>query len=122
MEALKLTLLVLTSFSFVWFAIPTLIKVAHNGNFFDSPDHVRKTHINDTPNLGGVAIFLGFLFACILFLKATAIEYGNFLLGASMIIFSMGIRDDMLGLNAYVKIGLQLLAAFLVVFFADVRI
>jgi UDP-N-acetylmuramyl pentapeptide phosphotransferase/UDP-N-acetylglucosamine-1-phosphate transferase len=79
-------------------------------------------HELSTPNIGGIAIFFGFLFACIIFLKATAIEYGNFLLGACMIIFSMGIRDDMLGLNAYVKIGLQLIAAFLVVFFADVRI
>jgi UDP-GlcNAc:undecaprenyl-phosphate GlcNAc-1-phosphate transferase len=122
MELFKLTLLVFTSFGFVWFAIPTLIKVAENGNLFDSPDHVRKVHSKNIPNIGGIAIFLGFLFACILFLKATAIEYGNFLLGASMIIFSMGIRDDMLGLNAYVKIGLQLLASFLVVFFADVRI
>lgn len=122
MESFKLFLLVLTSFSFVWFAIPTLIKVAHNGNFFDSPDHIRKIHNNDTPNLGGVAIFFGFLFSCILFLKATAIEYSNFLLGASMIIFSMGIRDDMLGLNAYAKIGLQLIAAFLVVYFGNVHI
>lgn len=122
MEAFKLTLLVLTSFSFVWFAIPTLIKVAHNGNFFDAPDHVRKIHTNNTPNLGGVAIFFGFLFACIIFLKATAIEYGNFLLGASMIIFSMGIRDDMLGLNAYAKIALQFIAAFLVVYFGNVHI
>lgn len=122
MELFKLTLLVFTSFGFVWFAIPTLLKVAENGNLFDSPDHVRKVHTQNIPNLGGIAIFLGFLFACILFLKATAIEYGNFLLGASMIIFSMGIRDDMLGLNAYMKIGLQLLASFLVVFFADVRI
>ncbi len=122
MELFKLTLLVFTSFGFVWFAIPTLLKVAENGNLFDSPDHVRKVHSKNIPNLGGIAIFLGFLFACILFLKATAIEYGNFLLGASMIIFSMGIRDDMLGLNAYMKIGLQLLASFLVVFFADVRI
>ena len=122
MEALKLLLLTLTSFSFGWFAIPTLIKVAHNGNFFDSPDHIRKVHVTNVPNLGGIAIFLGFLFACILFLKATAIEYGNFLLGGSMIIFSMGIRDDMLGLNAYAKIALQLIAAFLVVYFGRVQI
>jgi UDP-GlcNAc:undecaprenyl-phosphate/decaprenyl-phosphate GlcNAc-1-phosphate transferase len=122
MELFKLLLLVCTSFGFVWFAIPTLIKVAHNGNFFDKPDHVRKVHEKSIPNLGGIAIFLGFLFSCILFLKATAIEYGNFLLGASMIIFSMGIRDDMLGLNAYVKITLQLIASFLVVYFANVRI
>lgn len=121
MELLKIFLLLFTSFSFVWFAIPTLIKVAHNGSFFDSPDHSRKVHVNNTPNLGGVAIFLGFLFGCILFLKATAIEYSNFLLGASMVIFAMGIRDDMLGLNAYAKIGLQLIAALLVVVFAEVR-
>jgi len=122
MELLKLLLLVITSFSFVWFAIPTLIKVAHNGNFFDTPDHVRKVHESNTPNIGGVAIFFGFLFSCILFLKATAIEYSNFLLGASMIIFSMGIRDDMLGLNAYAKIGLQFIAAILVVYFGHVHI
>jgi|688.fasta_scaffold188351_2 UDP-N-acetylmuramyl pentapeptide phosphotransferase/UDP-N-acetylglucosamine-1-phosphate transferase len=122
MEPFKLILLVLSTFSFVWFAIPTLIQAAHNGRFFDKPDHERKVHLADIPNLGGVAIFFGFLFGCILFLKAIALEYSNFLLGASMIVFAMGIRDDLMGLNAYVKIFIQLIAAFLVVYFGGVRI
>lgn len=122
MEPVKLALLVCTTFVFVWFAIPTLIKVAYTGNFFDKPDHDRKVHDKSIPNIGGLAIFFGFLFGCVFFLKATAIEYSNFLLGSSMIIFSMGIRDDMLGLNAYAKIGLQLIASLLVVYFANVRI
>jgi UDP-N-acetylmuramyl pentapeptide phosphotransferase/UDP-N-acetylglucosamine-1-phosphate transferase len=73
MEPFKLILLVLSTFSFVWFAIPTLIQAAHNGRFFDKPDHERKVHLADIPNLGGVAIFFGFLFGCILFLKAIAL-------------------------------------------------
>lgn len=121
MELLKLALLLISAFGFVWFATPTLIKIAYNGNLFDKPDHERKVHRNNIPNLGGIAIFFGFLFACIIFLKATAIEYSNFLLGACMLIFAMGIRDDMLGLHAYVKVVLQLIASFLVVYFADVR-
>ena len=39
-----------------------------------------------------------------------------------MIIFSMGVRDDFMGLNAYKKMILQILAAVLVVVFAQVRI
>ena len=109
MEPFKLLLLVLATFSFVWFAIPTLMQAAHNGRFFDAPDHERKVHVSDIPNLGGIGIFFGFLFGCILFLKAIALEYSNFLLGASMIIFAMGIRDDLMGLNAYVKVFIQFL-------------
>jgi len=101
--------------------LPTLIKISTDGNFFDKPDHIRKVHTSAKPNIGGIAIFLSFLFGCILFLKATAIEYSNFLLGATMIIFSMGVRDDFLGLNAYKKMILQVLAAVLVVVFAEVR-
>ncbi len=122
MELTKLLLLLASTFSFAWFALPTLIKISTDGNFFDKPDHIRKVHTTDKPNIGGIAIFLSFLFGCILFLKATAIEYSNFLLGASMIIFSMGVRDDFMGLNAYKKMILQVLAASLVVVFAEVRI
>jgi UDP-N-acetylmuramyl pentapeptide phosphotransferase/UDP-N-acetylglucosamine-1-phosphate transferase len=122
MELTKLLLLLLSTFGFAWFALPTLIKISTDGNFFDKPDHIRKVHVDAKPNIGGVAIFLSFLFGCILFLKATAIEYSNFLLGATMIIFSMGVRDDFLGLSAYKKMGLQILAAILVVVFAEVRI
>ncbi len=107
---------------FAWFALPTLIKISNDGNFFDKPDHILKVHTSDKPNIGGIAIFLSFLFGCILFLKATAIEYSNFLLGATMIIFSMRVRDDFLGLNAYKKMALQIIAAMLVVVFAEVRI
>ncbi len=121
MELFKLVLLLVTSFSFVWFTTPTLIKVAINGSFFDKPDHIRKVHRSSIPNIGGVAIFFGFLFACILFIKTTSIEFSNFFLASCMIIFAMGIRDDLLGLNANFKIALQLIAAFLVVYFANVR-
>lgn len=85
MEVFKLILVLISAFGFVWFATPTLIKIAYNGNLFDAPDHERKVHRNNIPNLGGIAIFFGFLFACIIFLKATAIEYSNFLLGACML-------------------------------------
>jgi UDP-N-acetylmuramyl pentapeptide phosphotransferase/UDP-N-acetylglucosamine-1-phosphate transferase len=122
MELTKLLLLLVSTFGFAWFALPTLIKISNDGNFFDKPDHTRKVHEHAKPNIGGIAIFLSFLFGCILFLKATAIEYSNFLLGATMIIFSMGVRDDFLGLNAYKKMALQIIAAVLVVVFAEVRI
>lgn len=122
MELTKLLLLLASTFGFAWFALPTLIKISTAGNFFDKPDHIRKVHEVAKPNIGGIAIFLSFLFGCILFLKATAIEYSNFLLGATMIIFSMGVRDDFVGLNAYKKMALQVIAAVLVVVFAEVRI
>ncbi len=122
MELLKLVILILLSAGFVAFAIPTLIKIADKGQFFDFPDDERKVHIRNIPNLGGIAIYLGFLFTCILFLKATAIEYSNFLLGGSMVIFAMGVRDDLVGLNAYKKLLLQIFAAALVVVFGDVCI
>jgi UDP-N-acetylmuramyl pentapeptide phosphotransferase/UDP-N-acetylglucosamine-1-phosphate transferase len=122
MELFKLILLLSVSSAFVAFAIPTLIKIADKGKFFDMPDDVRKVHTTEIPNLGGIAIYLGFLFACLIFLKATAIEYSNFLLGGTMIIFALGVRDDLVGLNAYKKMVLQLLAATLVVVFGEVRI
>lgn len=122
MELFKLCILILTSFGFVFFAIPTLIKIATNGRFMDYPDEMRKVHVNEVPILGGVAIYFGFLFTCILFLKMTALEKGNFLLASSMVIFAMGIRDDLIGLSAYKKIALQLIASFLVVYFANVRL
>ncbi len=121
MELFKIALIVCTAFTFVYFSIPTLIRIAESGNFTDSPDQDRKKHTRQVPLLGGIAIFSGFLFACILFLKITTLADSNFLLAASLILFVLGIRDDLIGLSAIKKILAQLIAAAIVVILADVR-
>ena len=53
----------LTAFAFTFFSIPIIIKIAIAKRLFDFPDKDRKLHSNIIPTLGGVGIFLGFIFA-----------------------------------------------------------
>ena len=51
-----------TSFVIAFLALPVIIKYAISNNLLDTPDK-RKVHIRDTPSLGGIAIFAGFVVA-----------------------------------------------------------
>jgi UDP-N-acetylmuramyl pentapeptide phosphotransferase/UDP-N-acetylglucosamine-1-phosphate transferase len=111
--------------SFLWaffialFAIPSIIQVAHKKQLLDVPN-ARKSHTNNTPRLGGLAIFAGFLSSYLLFgIIYKEIQY---LLSGCLLIFFLGLKDDMISVSAFKKIMVQFIAAGIIVFLGDVRI
>ena len=80
-----------TAFAITFLAIPVIIKVAKEKHLYDFPDE-RKVHLNNIPTLGGIGIFLGFLFAMTFwtrFIQCCHLQY----LTASLIIISfLGIK------------------------------
>lgn len=122
MEIFRIFILLIISFFGVYIAIPYIIRIALSGGFIDLPDGLRKVHGEKIPNLGGIGIFTGFLFACILFLKNTTLPYSHFLLAASFILFLTGVVDDLVGLTPYKKVLVQIVAAFIVVYFSHVQL
>ena len=111
--------------SFFWaffvslFAIPSIIQVAHKKQLLDIPS-TRRLHSTDTPRLGGLAIFAGFISALMLFGEIN--ESIQKLIAATIIIFFIGLKDDMVSVSAFKKFFVQILATSIVVFLGDIQI
>ena len=103
-------------------AIPVIIRVAHLKNLTDDPDEFRKKHTSNTPTLGGVAIFAGLLIT----FSGLYDYYGftdlRFIIAALVILFFAGIKDDVLVLDPLKKLLAQLLCAFIITYFGNLRI
>lgn len=101
------------------FAIPSIIYVAHLKNLLDKPDQ-RKLHDALTPRLGGLAIFGGFVSAIMVF--------GNLaggvqsLIAGCILLFFIGLKDDMVTVSAFKKFFVQILATGIVIYVGKIRI
>lgn len=111
--------------SFIWafviavFAIPSIIYVAHLKNLLDEPNF-RAVHTNLTPRLGGMAIFAGFMSAVTIFGDVT--PQIQRLLASTLILFFIGLKDDISSVSAFKKFFVQILATGIVMFLGDIKI
>lgn len=117
---LELLLAFVSSLVIVIVAIPTVIRVSYLKHLYDVPDE-RKSHEKVVPTLGGLAIFAGFMISSSLTIHEQNFNY-NYLVGALMIIFFIGIKDDILITAPIKKLMGQLLAAGILVVLGGVRI
>jgi UDP-N-acetylmuramyl pentapeptide phosphotransferase/UDP-N-acetylglucosamine-1-phosphate transferase len=74
------------------------------------------------PTLGGLGIFIGILFTYSIYLDWFNYRPIPFLIPAILVIFSIGIKDDILVTAPIMKLLGQLIAAFIIVGFGDLRI
>ena len=81
------------------FAIPSILHVARFRHLYDDLGHFRKSHDHGIPRLGGVAIFVGFTITSLLFCMTDKSLPINYLLTACIILFAMGLKDDLSGVN-----------------------
>lgn len=111
----------LTAFIFVNFVIPSIIKIAEIKHLYDAPDD-RKSHHTAIPNLGGVAIFGGFLISYCLFGHLTAAKELQYIIAALCLVFMLGTKDDIVELDHKKKFIGQILAAIIITYFGDIRL
>lgn len=98
----------------VSFAATPLVKsLSVKVGAIDVPKDGRRMHDHPIPRLGGLAIFLGFIFATLLFIPLNTAKQGM-LLGAVIIVI-LGIFDDIYALPAKLKFLVQLVAALVAV-------
>lgn len=97
------------------FATTPLVKIlAHKVGAIDVPKDSRRMHKVPIPRMGGLAIFLGFLFAVLLFVDIDR-QLQGILIGAVVIVV-LGIVDDIVPLPALLKFVVQIFAALIVVY------
>jgi UDP-N-acetylmuramyl pentapeptide phosphotransferase/UDP-N-acetylglucosamine-1-phosphate transferase len=111
----------LTSFLISFASIPSIIKVSRDKNLYDVPEE-RKRHLTATPTLGGIALFTGLLVSFLFWVGPRPFPELRCILCGVIILFFVGIKDDILHTVAYKKLIAQIAAAVIVVYWGDVRL
>ncbi len=111
---------------------PALIKVAYLKRLVDEPIEERKQHFRRIPTIGGIIIFAGTLFSFLMWfpfdemsdLRGLGRALKDFqYIGATMILlFFIGIKDDIIGTAPVKKLVGHLIVAFILVIMGDIRI
>ena len=109
------------AFLITLFSIPVIIEVAKDKKLFDVPGE-RKVHKIVIPTLGGLGIFSGFILGTLMGAPLAEASVLQYFMAAIMIIFFMGIKDDILILTATKKFVGQLIAAGIIIKFGGIEI
>jgi UDP-GlcNAc:undecaprenyl-phosphate/decaprenyl-phosphate GlcNAc-1-phosphate transferase len=94
---------------------PAVGRVARVLGVVDEPLERRRVHLAAVPRLGGVALFLGLFVPALAFLELTG-PYRGILLGAALAT-TVGMVDDFRGLPWWGKLGGQIAAAAVPVYY-----
>jgi len=111
----------ITAFLLTFRVIPPIIVLAKKKKLYDEPDN-RKSHLEITPRLGGVAIFAGLLFSIILWTPFGYLGDLQYILSAFIIMFLIGAKDDIEMVSPVKKFTAEFFAALILIFKANVRI
>lgn len=98
-----------------------LLKPAFARYFIEEPGG-NKLHRNPVPASGGIALFIGILFTALLFEGSLLFQNYFYILLAFVLLFLLGLIDDLKPLGWMVKLGAQLILIIGVVLLADLRI
>jgi len=115
----RILLMIATTFAFVALVVPFIKRVAIHVGALDIPNK-RKVHSAPMPRLGGLAIFLGFLFGYMLFGEPSS--QMNSILIASFITVLTGTIDDIRPLKASVKFVSQIVTALIIALYGKILI
>lgn len=118
----------ITAFVVVLFGTPSLIKVAKLKRLVDEPSEERKVHSRSIPTIGGIMIFAAFIFSVCLWYPesmknmASGLNDLKYLIATLIILFFVGIKDDIIGTAPIYKLVAHLIVGFIIVLMADIRI
>jgi len=109
------------SFIITFLAIPVVIQVAEKKKIYDLPDE-RKLHTRLVASLGGVGIFGGFILASLLSIQGYQNPEFQYFFAAAIIIFFLGLKDDIMILSASKKFVGQIIAASILIHLGGIRL
>ncbi len=108
-----------TAFMITFACLYLLQSLAIRIGLVDAP-HGRKQHQGHVPLIGGIAIFLGFLFA-LLTLPVSLQPYRSFIAGCALLVF-IGVLDDFHELSARARLVAQTVAGLIMVLWGKVAL
>jgi UDP-N-acetylmuramyl pentapeptide phosphotransferase/UDP-N-acetylglucosamine-1-phosphate transferase len=111
----------LIAYVVTFLAMPVIILIADKKKLYDVPDR-RKLHTQPIASLGGIGVFLGFIFGNLVGVDYSGQGQFQYLFAAAFLIFFIGLKDDIIALSATKKFLAQTIAAALIVQMAGIRI
>lgn len=109
------------SFIITFLAIPVVLQVAEQKKLYDIPDE-RKVHTRPVASLGGVGIFGGFLLASLLSIEGYLNPEFQYFFAAAVVIFFLGLKDDLMILSATKKFIGQIIAASILIHLGGIKL
>lgn len=103
----------LATFLVTWSAIPSIVKIAREKGLVAKPNG-RTSHTIPTPNLGGIAIFAGVIISSVVFTGISTSHELKYIMAGMLILFFVGLKDDLMPLPAYQKSIGQSLSALII--------
>ncbi|HKZ66133.1 MAG TPA: MraY family glycosyltransferase [Chitinophagaceae bacterium] len=88
---------------------------------YDVPDE-RKVHTHAVASLGGVGIFGGFLLAALLSIQGYLNPEFQYFFAAALVIFFLGLKDDLVVLSASKKFIGQVVAASIIIHLGGIKL
>lgn len=92
---------------------PAVSVLAYKIGAIDVPKDNRRMHKKPVPRIGGLAIFMGFVFASLVFCEITPELIAIYMGG--LVIVTVGVIDDCISINAWIKLLAQIGVALIAV-------
>ena len=115
-ESLLAVFWIISAFVISKVSIPVIILVAKRKRLLENDEEDRKIHKGLIPAFGGVAIFLSLLVSFSASSFADQFPGYGYFVAASVILFSAGLKDDILVISPLKKVFAQLAAIVLIIF------
>ena len=117
---LQLLICFLMAFSISLYIVPVIVRIDRSLQLFDNPNERSSAKI-PIPTFGGIAIFFSFVFVSIMGMIGYNMPELIFILTAAMLIFFVGLKDDLVNLSPIKKLIVELIAAGIIIFPAQIR-
>src|SRR5664280_1433538 len=111
----------LMAFCLTWFIIPSVVNISLLKNLTDTPNG-RTSHVNATPTLGGIAVFVALVLSTVIFAGSYFKFELKYIISGLIVVFFVGIKDDILIIDPLKKLAGQIFAIVLIAVFAGIRI
>ena len=109
------------SFFVTLVGIPSVVKISNIKGLYDMPGS-RTSHYIPTPRLGGAMIFAGVIISSILLSVFGSAYELNCIVAGLIILFFIGLKDDIISLVPLKKATGQLIASLIIVILGDIRL
>jgi len=111
----------LLAFIIAYISIPPIVKVAKKKELYARSEE-HATDDTQVPILGSLAIFAGLILSSVIFTDFNEADEHKYIIAGLLILFFLGMKDDILIIDPMKKLLGQIIAAGLVVVFGGMQI
>ena len=120
MPIIQLITAFVTGLILVYISIPVIVRISKEKHLYDEPNERRINKVV-VPNLGGIAIFIGVSIATLLCLHQFEFIEFRYIQASMIILFFIGIKDDILIISPRKKLIAQIICALILIIPGQIR-